>query len=179
MLLGMGITGSSNAFTIPSLGGVDVGIADTLLTQLPKSDIGPMGDSQLETWINDYFSNPSPAITYSARTEDFFGYATNDSNYGAYALVGQVDYYILHNAKQVALFENKASLDWAVFNWSVLDSDFNIKESGAKISFIAEFNANEEGGGGSGGPVPEPSQLALLAAGLLGMGASRLRKTKV
>jgi hypothetical protein len=55
--------------------------------------------------------------------------------------------------------------------------------SGSKgVSHISVYYRDTKpGGGGSGGPgsVPEPSQLALLAAGLLGMGASRLRKTKV
>ena len=39
-------------------------------------------------------------------------------------------------------------------------------------------DTNNPGGGGSGGQTPEPSIVALMGIGLLGMGASRLHKAK-
>jgi hypothetical protein len=45
-----------------------------------------------------------------------------------------------------------------------------------KLTWVDTSNP---GGGGTGDPVPEPSIVALMGIGLLGMGASRLRKTKV
>lgn len=39
-------------------------------------------------------------------------------------------------------------------------------------------DTNGGGGGGTGGQVPEPSIVALMGIGLLGIGASRLRKTR-
>lgn len=174
----MGISSNSNAFTIVSTdskNGVDVGIADILLTQ-QASPSGGLGDSQLTTWINNYFGNPSPAITYTTRTEDYFGYSTNDANIAAYALKSPASYFILHNAHDVALFENKASLDWAVFDWVALGVDFNIKSAGTQISFISEFNGDGSPNIEDAPPIPEPGILALLGIGLLGASMARVNK---
>lgn len=48
------------------------------------------------------------------------------------------------------------------------------------ISHISVYYRNTNGGGGgnTGGQVPEPSIIALMGMGLIGMGVSRLRKTK-
>ncbi|MGZ4999501.1 MAG: PEP-CTERM sorting domain-containing protein [Methylomonas sp.] len=180
ILLGMGISGNGNAaiITDPSANGyylTDVGSADTLLTQLADPS-GGLGDADLTTWINNYFGNPDPAITYITRTEDFTGYYTSDPALAAYKLVDQSEYFILHNAHDIALFGNVASLDWAVFDWTALSADFNIKEAGTKISFIAEFNGNADfctthPGDPSCGdvPMPEPGMLALIGLGMLSM----------
>lgn len=180
ILLSMGISGSGNAATItdPSAGGyylTDVGAADSLLTQLADPS-GGLGDADLTAWINNYFGNPDPAITYITRTEDFSGYFTSDPNLAAYKLFDQPAYYILHNANNIALFGNVASLDWAVFDWTALSADFNIKEAGTEISFIAEFDGNADfcathPGDPSCGdvPMPEPGMLVLMGLGMLSM----------
>lgn len=189
-LLGMGISGSANAATITTPGtylGTDVGGADILLTQLAKP-AGGLGDSQLTDWINEYFGYPDPAITYITRTEDFSGYETDDPNLAAYKLVDQPSYFILHNAKDIALFGNVSLLDWAVFDWTALSSDFNIKEAGTKISFIAEFNGNADfcathptdpSCGDVPPPLPEPSILALIGLGMMSMAASYRRRVTI
>lgn len=48
------------------------------------------------------------------------------------------------------------------------------------ISHISVYyrNTSNGGGGGTGGQVPEPGVVALMGIGLLGMGASRIRKAK-
>ncbi len=55
-------------------------------------------------------------------------------------------------------------------------SSTNCSDSGFAFGLYAE--KTNGGGGGSGGQTPEPSVVALMGIGLLGMGASRLRKAK-
>ncbi|MDD1623059.1 MAG: PEP-CTERM sorting domain-containing protein, partial [Methylococcaceae bacterium] len=149
---------------------------------------GGVGKPQLTAWINNYFGNPDPAITYITKTEDFKGYSTDETKLAAYKLVDQPDYFILHNANNIALFGNVSALDWAVFDWTALSADFNINGAGAEISFIAEFNGNADfctihptdpSCGDIPPPLPEPSILALIGLGMMSMAASYRRRVTI
>lgn len=147
------------AYTIGS-SATDVGALDQLLqwtNSLPNSN--PTTETN---WANSILN---PDTTFTLKTETV-AYAEVDGG-GAWAFALQSDpgYYIIKNANFWALFQNNASLDWAVFNLAGLPSDINLGGSGQlTISHVSEFG---------GVKVPEPGTVSLIGAGLLGLFATR------
>lgn len=142
-------------------GATDVGSADALvgISQLPNSG------QQTETdWVNSLLN---PDTTFTTKTETV-SYSLVDGQTSIYAFALQSDpgWYIIKNATWWALFQNANSFDWAVFDEDLLPSRMNLGGTGElTISHVSEFGGSIN--------VPEPSSLTLLAAGLLGLVATR------
>lgn len=148
------------AFTIDN-GLTDVGELDSLV-QWTDSLINSSPLTETE-WVNSIL-NPDTAFTI--KTEDV-SYSMVDGG-GAWAFELQSDpgYYIIKNATFWAFFENKAAMDWAVFNLEGLPSGMNLGGEGQMtISHVSEFGGTTQ--------VPEPGSIGLIAAGLLGLAATR------
>jgi hypothetical protein len=168
--------------------GANVGALDTFLAEADKA-----GNTAAETiWVNSILA-PTVA-TFEIKTENVVYFLTNTADTFAFELAssGQ-DYFLVKNSTRMALFENLADLDWGVFDTNYLSEamklpDFGkvctendgpdcVNDPGFTISHVTQFS-----GGVTGGctdcTVPEPTVVALLAAGLLGMVAAR-RRAKV
>ena len=83
------------------------------------------------------------------------------------------DYFIINNGDQWALFSNNANTDWAVFDaFTVLPDTQNIAD--LNVTHITLFS-NSAGLSGATA-ITEPSALALMSLGILGIGFARRRK---
>ncbi len=87
------------------------------------------------------------------------------------------DYFIIKNATYFAVYENSGNYGWGVFDASVLAPKSNLMlQNGASngtTSHVTEF-----GSVALIATVPEPSSIALLGLGLVGLGFARRRKNK-
>ena len=175
-ILYCGTVGYANSATINTAGqyfGTDVGILDTLLN---VDTLANAGQNTETTWVSNILGTTA---TFSIKTQNVPVYGTDVSNLFAVDLVNNPGYYILKNSTYWALYRNVNSLSWAVFDASALPSGMNVGAGHLTISHVTEYNANGGSGGPTGGQVPEPGVISLLGLGLLGIGASRVRKTKV
>ncbi len=170
-MLSTGITAVSFAATINSSGsynGTDVGGVDIFKTQgaqqgSPASELA---------WVNG-FLNPGTDFTGAGKVETVSYYSTDQAGVFAFELTSEADYYLIKNATFVALFQNVADLGWGVFDSASLTAGMNLPSSGFTISHVTSFDDPSSPVTG-GDPIPEPTSLLLISAGLLGLfGASR------
>lgn len=142
-------------------GVTDVGGLDQLVQWTDSlSNSNPTTETN---WVNSILN---PDTTFTVKTETVAYIEVDGGEAWAFVLQSDPGYYIIKNAHFWALFENKASLGWAVFNLTGLPEDMNLGGSGElTISHASEFGGTTR--------VPEPGSVGLIAAGILGLAAAR------
>jgi len=172
LLLGMflmfGLVNSAWSYVINDtssgvLNGTDVGVLDLFIAEDAKQ-----GNTRKEIdWANGYMDSDINRRS-GWKEEDVKYFETNVSDVYAFELVATSGYYVVKNAKRVALFQNLNSLDWGVFDASVLSDGIKLPRNKMTISHVTQF--------GIPTGVPEPSSIALLGFGLVGLFWARRQK---
>lgn len=154
------VVAQSWSYTIDS-GAIDVGGQDQLVQW--TNSLANSNPTTETNWVNSILN---PDTTFTLKTETVSYQEVDDGGAWAFALQSDPGFYVIKNATFWALFDNKAALDWAVFNLDGLPSGINLGGSGElTISHVSEFSGTTS--------VPEPSTMSLIAIGLLGLVAAR------
>jgi hypothetical protein len=160
-------------------GSIEVGERDILLGSTALSS---SGDSTELAWVQSFF-NYTITLDTKYDTSDSNWHLTNESGTYAMALDTNPEFFMIKTGnlgKQKGLtnthflFDNRASIEWAVLN---LSESFG---TGYTINNVGKFShVNEFGSGGTPPPVPEPGTVMLLGFGMLGLvvyGKRRMNK---
>ena len=139
-----------------ALNGADVGVLDLFIVEDAK-----LGNPTAEiSWANDYIDpDINPASGWKKEGVEYF--ETNDSNVYAFQLMSMPEFYIVKNAKRIALFRNLGNLNWGVFDVSSLSAGMKLPDDEDPISHVTQFGGHVS--------VPEPGSIALLGFGLVGL----------
>jgi hypothetical protein len=134
------------------VGGVDSFIAEGDMLGNPTDELA---------WIN---SLPGlSGLSFATQTENVDYFYTDMAYVFAFQLQSaSPGYFLIKNAQRVALYQNAAAMDWGVFDVRQLSSALNLPSDDFQISHVTEVS-------GSDVNVPEPSVLALLGLGLIGI----------
>lgn len=156
----------------------NVGDIDSLVAEIDKTAFvetygSGNGDANELQWINDILDpDASYSIKYDVNETEW--YSTSQTDVYAHQLDTEPDYYLIKTGdvdgdQRLALYSNVAMLDWAVINFQ--HTGFKLENIG-KVSHIREID-------GTPTPVPEPANLLLFFAGILGLFNNKLRKRYV
>jgi hypothetical protein len=175
LLISAGILLSTAASAIPVaiVGGVD--------TLLAKTTLGNSGSSTEVTWINSVLGTSLQSPDYLKTDVTAADWLAVDGLSGvfSFSLDSPADAYLIKignnsgSAYTHFLFSNTDSQLWATINLTAMGFDSKNTLNIGKVSHIGAGPASTEVA------VPEPSSLGLLVAGLLGVGATLLRKRRV
>ncbi|MEN8258757.1 MAG: PEP-CTERM sorting domain-containing protein [Thermodesulfobacteriota bacterium] len=162
----IGMAGVAQALSLTDVGGnVDDLFAQTILAD--------SGDATELAWVNSVLGG-GYTLTAKYDTPDGAGWTGIEGLAGVFAhtLLDQPSYFLIKtgtnsgNPNTHFLFDNLASIDWAVIDLGVMG--FTDIENIEKISHIGEFDGGNE--------VPEPTTMLLMGAGLAGLTAARRKK---
>jgi hypothetical protein len=169
LLAALALTASAPAWSIP-IGAV--GSADTLLA---STDLGNSGEGTEASWISGVLGF---AVSFADKTECEVGCsweAVTGGGAGLYALelIDTPNYFLVKTGNGSStgdthfLFQNVASLDYAVFSLAQLG--FGSRITISKVSHVSEFGST---------PVPEPATVGLLGLGVLGLAFGKRRRAR-
>lgn len=143
-----------------NVGGLDIGLSTT----------GVLGNPEDEAiWATSELGFTVTASDATKIDPAFFTSTKEDISVIAIELLTSPGYYLIKDAQKSVLFQNMASLDWAVldleqyFGLNKLESE---EGGGLFLSHLTEF----EGGTVT---VPEPGTIGLLGLGLVGLSLAR------
>jgi len=160
-------------------GSTDVGDADTFLA---SADLGNSGAATEKAWVDSILGGDN-TLTYYDESSAVNIWTVTDQDAATYALQfgsgAEPEYYFLKLGTGNTgydthyLFNNLASLNFAVVDFAALAESSNWDGSYFNLGRVSHI-----GGYGGTTSVPEPSTIALMGLGLLGMGAAARRRNK-
>ncbi len=140
--------------------GTDVGGIDTIVSQTGVLH----GEAREAQYVED--QTPLTDVVFGSKTKGVTAFHTNADHVIAFRLVSDPGYYLVKNSQVTVLLQNIANTNWGVLNLTGVTGQFNLGGGADQwvISHVSEF--------GKAG-VPEPDSLALLGAGIIGLGFLR------
>lgn len=169
---------ATSALALTVSGGTNVGVRDKFFA---SADLGNSGDATELAWIQGELGSAFTWATdgkYDVKASNWLLTDEAGGNTWALNLKDSPQYYMIKTGTGANdpvndhfLFENMASLEWAVLN---LSADFG---TGYEIKNIGKVSHVNEIGGGT--PVPEPGTMMLLGVGMFGLaifGKRRMNK---
>ncbi len=162
--------GSASAYMV---GLEDVGGADGLIYETNDLNshgfCGPGNSPSTELcWINNVLGSPTTYLESDKVEDQPYMMVDGSSSVIAFELSSPTEYFFIKNAQWYGLFQNTASLDWAVIDTSLIAAGFHLPDDGYEISHIAPIGGTVE--------VPEPGTMALIGLGLAAFGFRRRSK---
>lgn len=167
LCLALGLSHATHAHVIQGgyFAGTNVGTLDILLGQ--TTGLANSNPTTETNWVNSLLN---PDTTFTVKEEKVTYFATESATIFAFQLQASPQYFLIKNSKWWGLFENTASANWGVVDFSLLNSGFKLSDlKGTTISHVSEFGKFPEI------KVPEPSSLFLIGLGLIGLGFARKR----